>query len=304
MRKLILAAFALLVMLSTSPCLQGQTLKVSKETYVDGTLTYHYYEDPATNEWVKSGPISYTKYLKDEGGAYSEVVTGQFKNGMRNGLWSLSRKEIDYPNSGGSYTTETITSTQSFKNGVPDGPWQANSFWKSRNKVYQNGRYFWAAFDPAHHEFVSLTFVNGGARGIVTVINPKRIIISLNKNGFIVGDYTFPGVYANEEVTFNKDGMVTKYISRTPSGMIQDKQSFDPELLQNGERYLAGAIGRQQLDDLKIKADTVSITKHFLSYSTIFEEDCLILPVLGGDESYTGGSTNRVYGRYIFLERQ
>jgi len=306
MKNLILGSIVLLFDSTTYQTLYAQILKTSKENYNDGTLTYHYYEDQTTNEWVKSGSFSYTKYLKDGAGFYSEVISGQFKNGLRDGIWSLTRKKVDYPNSGGSYTTETTTSTQSFKNGTPDGQWQANSFWKSRNKLYRNGGYIWGSFDPAHSESVSLTFFNGIARGLVTYGNPKKTTLTLNKNGFVIGSYVFPGVYSNEEITFSNDGIVTKYVSRDRSGRVQNKENFDPALLQAGEKYSVGTISRQQLDELKIKADTVSITKHFLSYSTIFEEDCLILPTLGGDKSYSDGvaSTvfNRVYGRYIFLE--
>src|SRR5438067_5815117 len=104
MKKTII--YWVLLMVSTQS-LTAQTIKTFKQEYNDGTMIYHYYENPETSEQVKHGAFSYTKYLKANPGIYSEKVTGQFKNGYRDGIWSFVIRRIDYPNSGSSYTTET-----------------------------------------------------------------------------------------------------------------------------------------------------------------------------------------------------
>jgi hypothetical protein len=186
---------------ATTP-LYSQILKTFKENYDEGNVTYQYYENRETSEQIKHGVFSYTKYLKADAGTYSEVIRGHFKNGNRDGLWSFSIKRIDYPNSGGTYTTEITTSTQPFKNGIPDGLWKINSFWKVRDKVFWNYHYIWGKFDPVHVESASLTFVNGVATGTFIFNNPKSTILHLNKNGFIVGNYIFPGVYNNSSLKY------------------------------------------------------------------------------------------------------
>lgn len=284
----------------------AQTLKIFKQEYNDGTMIYHYYENPETSEQVKHGAFSYTKYLNAHPGIYSETITGQFKNGYRDGVWSFAIKRIDYPNSGSSYTTETTLSKQSFKNGIPHGLWNVSSFWKLRNLVYFKGAYVWGTFDPAHYETASLTFNNGIASGLVTHGDPKLTIIHLNKKGFVVGNYIFPGTYGNAEITFSSGGVVTKFVDRDKSGKVQSKLNFDTELIQTGEKYLSGAISKQQLDELQIKADTVNIS-NYINYSDVFELDYFIFPTLGGDKSIfdDGYKTvnTRIYGRYILFER-
>jgi hypothetical protein len=295
-----------MLFLISTQSLTAQVIKTFKQDYNDGTMIYHYYENPETNEQVKQGAFSYTKYLKANPGIYSEIVTGQFRNGYRDGVWSFTIRRIDYPNSGGSYTTETTLSKQSFKNGVPNGLWNVSVFWKLRNQVYFKGAYVWGAFDPSHTETASLTFNNGIATGVVTHSDPKLITLHLNKNGFVVGNYIFPGAYSNSEITFNGNGIVIKFVERDKSGRVESKLNFDNALIQTGENYLAGKISKQQLDEQQIKIDTVKIS-NYANYSDVFEQDYFIFPTLGGDKSiFDNGTTtinNRVYGRYIFLER-
>ena len=53
-----------LLMLSAQS-VTAQTLKTFKQQYNDGTMIYHYYENPETSEQVKHGIFSYTNVLCD-----------------------------------------------------------------------------------------------------------------------------------------------------------------------------------------------------------------------------------------------
>ena len=68
----------------------GQTLKTMTSDYNDGKITYQYYEDSKTSEFIKQGLFKFNKPLKDEngGGTYNETITGAFKNGFKDGVWT------------------------------------------------------------------------------------------------------------------------------------------------------------------------------------------------------------------------
>jgi len=279
----------------------GQTLKTMTSDYNDGKITYQYYEDSKTSEFIKQGLFKFNKSLKDEngGGTYNETITGAFKNGFKDGVWTFSIIKLDFPNNDGSYTTATTNLTQTFKEGVANGEWKLNSTYKSRNKLYRNGGYIWSVFGKVYTEFASTNFTNGYATGVTTYKDSESSTsktITLNKDGFLVGPYIFQGNYENSEIVFNGEGIVTKFVARNSSGNVTSKMDFDDELILTVQKYVKGEITNEQIKQAHIKVDTIKAT-NYVDFGNIFEHDYFFLPDLKGDK------VNNTYGRYILAEK-
>lgn len=279
----------------------GQTLKTMASDYNGGKITYQYYEDSKTSEFIKQGLFKFNKLLKNEngGGTYNETITGAFKNGFKDGVWTFSIIKLDFPNNDGSYTTATTNLIQTFKEGVANGEWKLNSTYKSRNKLYRNGGYIWSAFGKVYTEFASTIFTNGYATGVTTYKDSESSTsktITLNKDGFLIGPYIFQGNYENSEIIFNGEGIVTKFVAKNSSGNVTSKLDFDEELISTVQKYVKGEITNEQLRQTYIKVDTIKAT-NYVDFGNIFEHDYFFLPDLKGDK------VNNTYGRYILAER-
>lgn len=279
----------------------SQTLKTMTSDYDDGKMTYQYYEDSKTSEFIKQGMFRFQKSLKDEngGGTYKKTITGTFKNGFKDGVWIFSLIKIDFPNDDGSYTTGTTYLTQTFKEGVANGLWKLNSSFKMRSKIYVAGRLSWGVFGKTYTEFASTNFVNSYATGITTYKyynSSSSKTVSFNKNGFLIGNYIFPSGIANIEVTFNNYGVVTKNVVRDSSGNVTYKTDFDNELIMTTGKYLKGELTNEQFKQSQIKMDTIKAT-NFIDFGNLFEHDYYFLPYLKGDK------TVNTYGRYIYAEK-
>jgi len=279
----------------------SQTLKTMSSDYEDGKMTYQYYEDSKTSEFIKQGFFKFNKSLRDEngGGTYNETITGAFKNGFKDGVWIFTIIKLDFPNNDGSYTTATTNLTQTFKEGTANGEWKLNSTYKSRNKLYVNGHYSWGMFGKAYTEYAITNFTNGYATGVTTYKDAQSLsskTITFNKYGFLIGNYIFQGNYDNSEITFNDEGIVTKYVVRNSSGNVTSKTDFDEGLILTAQKYLKGEITNEQLMQNHIKVDTIKAT-NYVDFGNMFEHDYYFLPDLKGDKS------NNTYGKYLLAKR-
>lgn len=285
-----------------------QTLKSETIDYgfcasSNGKATYQYYEDPTTAQLIKHGTFTFSENRKGDYGNYTVTISGKFKNGLRDGLWSYSIKETDFPNYNGTYTTGTFSSVQNFKDGLPNGAWTLNNSWKARDRRYSNGIYIWGNYEPVYIESASTLFKDGVATGLTSYnVNGKKHVITLTDNGFMTGTLSEELGGTKTEIAFNANGVMTKYVERvSSSGTVLNKLDFDPESLEIGSKYLSGQISKSELDDLYLKVDTV---KGILDdMSILFEHDYFYLPGIDGDKSIFPQGSSRVYGRYIKVQR-
>ena len=125
----------ILVLMITLQISYGQTLKTETEKYKDGVITYQGYEKSETMDFIKHGTFKFVENLKGKYGSWNVLVTGTFKNGLRNGLWTYSIKQIDAENNDGTYTTGTLLYTQIFKDGNPDGLCNYKNTYKTREII-------------------------------------------------------------------------------------------------------------------------------------------------------------------------
>ncbi|MCB9425893.1 MAG: hypothetical protein H6584_02520 [Flavobacteriales bacterium] len=244
---------------------------------------------------------------KNEGGTYNESITGAFKDGFRDGAWHFTITKVDWPNSSGTYTTETTTSVQSFKSGTPHGLWKLNSTYKTRPKIIVYGRYVWGAYDTPYTEYASTNYSNGHLTGVTTsklADKKTAVTVTINQHGFLTGNHVFQMTYENEEVTCNEKGILTKMVRRDKKGNVKSKYDIEPELLQIAEKHLKNEITTTELKEKRIIVDT-SYANEYTNLQYIFERDHFVLRHLGGDKTYNAkkSSLQRNYGMYIVASK-
>jgi len=255
----------------------GQTLKTEKEKYKDGIMTYQGYDKSETGEFIKHGTFKFVENLKGKYGSYNVLVTGTFKNGFRNGLWTYSIKQIDAENNNGSFTTGNLLYTQMFKDGIPNGLCNYNNTYKTREIICDYyGHCKWGIYSKIENESANFNFKNGKAIGIVKFkINGIAKVLNLNQNGIIM-DKTLKvlnGATWTIE-TFN-NGKLTRTIEKIDGGSV----------LSN---YIP--------DSINVRLDTVGINYLYTDgLGELFIND--YFNHWGGDKTITeSGYLNRFYG--------
>jgi len=266
---------------------QKRTLKTGTMEYCTGTdfcgkATYQFYIDPSTSSEIKHGTFKASGISKSDYGFSSFSISGQFIDGYRNGLWIFIQQRKDMPIQGGSFSTGKLKSTQSFKNGLPDGKWRLHEIWKTRDLFEINGKSVWGHFSDNIIDTAFTTFKDGIAVGITYC---KRYgdesRATLNNNGFVTGNYIDP----SSKSTFNSYGVMTKY----------EGQQIDTAVIRKVNMYLEGKISKSKLDELSIRVETTTDLLEFIS--GMFEQD--FFKGAGGDKTMESQGQKRIYGRRI-----
>jgi hypothetical protein len=305
----------------------GQNLKTYSGEYENGQVdkgkaVYTYYEDSKTLEYVKQGLFKYNLNVKDDYGTYSENISGNYKNGKKDGLWNYLISKTDYPSSSGSYFSGTIKLTANYTNGQPNGLWSYNCQLKHRDKTY-NG---WTNFVTNKPESVKASFKNGKLVGTISFINSpeyadyNNITGQFDQNGFLTGKWIFKNP-ENEKVLEIKNGILRSFVIREiSSGQIINKEIDDQEMTLLKDDFASGKLQLNDLQNKDINVDTISAVKNDLFNSeTSFNLNLFLHRYIGGDDSYfykefdnslndynqkTGWFDNRNYGKIIMFEKK
>jgi len=262
--------------------LKKGTMEYSTGTDFAGTATYQYYQNPNTMNEVMHGTFKASGLSKSDFGYASFSITGQFIDGYRNGLWTFIQQRKDMPIQGGSFSTGILKSTQSFKNGLPDGKWRLHEIWKVRDLFEINGKSVWGHFSKPIIDTAFTTFKDGMAVGITYCKrygDESRAI--LNNNGFVTGNYIDP----SSKSTFNSYGVMTIY----------NGQQLDTAVIRKVNMYLEGKILKSKLDEMSIRVDTTFDVLEFIP--GMFEQD--FFQGVSGDKTRESQSLKRIYGRRI-----
>lgn len=173
----------------------SQTLKTYKGPFTltgvndDGTATYTYYEKEDGSR-IKNGSFSFIYTGKGNLSGYNFTAKGEFKNDFRNGPWIVTVSLKDFF-SDGYYVTGTMTLSNNFKNGHPDGIWKYTATSKKRK-----GRINYATNQISYEPFMY----------------PENITQTMEfSEGLPIGHFVYKSIMNNEivdniEATFDSLG--------------------------------------------------------------------------------------------------
>ncbi len=185
----------------------------------DADVSYNYYEDSSHN-YVKNGLFKLTFIGNGNYKGYHENIQGNFKNGLKNGIWIYDYNNNDiYQN--GNYVTSTIKLIANYKDGLPDGLWNCIVEGKYRTKKYnrKTKKYEFGAWLSSLSENMSSKFKKGVLVDNLTIVKKENekitetTNINFNDSGFFNGKY-YTKDANNEEVSEYENGFLIKSIVR------------------------------------------------------------------------------------------
>jgi hypothetical protein len=238
----------------------------------NGKLIYSYYEDPVSNRFIKEGPFSYNYSGQgDDEGGLKLTITGSYSKGLKTGTWNYTAQLTDY-SVGSEYQTGTVTFVANYKNGYADGNWKQVRSYKTRNKVYRRGQYFWEQFGPVKTMTINLNFKNGKLVGIASINDDFanfKASGSFDQNSLAIGKWIVNDRDwgQNKELTY-KEGVLLETIFRENSGVVSGTSNYR----DNYESYLTTKNkSLTELEDSGIIIDTIcgekcAATSHLLEY--------------------------------------
>ena len=271
----------ILVLMITLQISYGQTLKTETEKYKDGVITYQGYEKSETMDFIKHGTFKFVENLKGKYGSWNVLVTGTFKNGLRNGLWTYSIKQIDAENNDGTYTTGTLLYTQIFKDGNPDGLCNYKNTYKTREIICDYyGHCKWGIYSRIENESANIIYKNGKPIGLI-----KYVINNIPKT-----------------LKLNQNGLIAEKSLKIINGAIWTIETFDNGKVTRTIEKMDGSgtiLNNELPDSIDFRLDTVGINYLFTSdLRDLFVND--YFNHWGGDKTVTEqGILNRSFGLCI-----
>jgi len=133
-----------LMLITCNTIVIAQTKKTYNGVFENGKAIYQYFENNDL-ERIFDGSFSYTasinsirnKKIGVENDSY--LITGQYKNNMKNGMWS-EKKTYSLDGNGNNYLTNIFSGN--YENGLKVGKWTYNSKGVKDSKTYEKITYF------------------------------------------------------------------------------------------------------------------------------------------------------------------
>jgi len=286
------------------------TIKTFKGELLSGKVVYTYYEDPTTGNYVRHGAYKYTDYKSEDGGIYSALFTGNYKNGFRDGIWKYVITEKDILYTTGSYKTGVLVLTISYKDGMPNGAWNYSDNSKFRDHISTRNGWIWGAYENSKPENVTANFKNGVVTGLFKLNSIfKSVSGQFDDRGFMTGKWIIKDLGVSQTDMEAMNGIVKRFTKvNIRSGNIMSKSSYSKELLQFHTQI--PNLSSKEIEALcmerKIRIDTLA-TSELFKYEDFFEKDVFMRSDIGGDKTYApdkGGfcTDTKNYGFYILVE--
>lgn len=286
----------------------SQETKQFKGNFQDGLVdpgqaTYQYYEK--NGEIIKNGLFTYNRLSKSDDGSYSTKISGNFKNGLRDGKWTFSITFNDWNNGTGNYVTGSISLSSSYINGLPDNQWIYTENSKSRIKNNTINGFVWSSFTSPQSSKAVVNFKNGILNGELIFENllvTDNIKCFFNENGFVTNSLSIqysPVYNSKADIEYYKNIMI-KYTE------LSDRDGFKNNLkLSQEDILLIQAVADKGVpkDDLaknRIKLDTVQLITLNDFKSNIYNE-LFINEYIQGDLVYNG--ENKFGGMHILTTK-
>ncbi len=291
------------VLMAQTPVLQTTKTNWPQE----GDVVYSYYVSPAGDE-IQHGSFKLTQSDKiSNGGTYLRVISGNYKNGYKDGVWTYTVNEKDYGRDN-YYTTGTIKLVQSFKDGIPHGQWSYNCNIKRRELLYNGSGYSWGAYIDPELTNVSCSYNNGKMTGQLLFKNDKMNLTgNLNKDGHCIGEWLIKdGVYTTRFKTSN--GFITMYNMKGNYSSASEVINPSPQILSLIDSLNTGTASIDEVDKRELQVDIVNLKSLITNLDTYLNgEGIFSMDVIGkGDKSYgdLNGKALRHYGDFMIIKPQ
>lgn len=297
--------------------LMAQTLKTYSGEMIDaildkGKATYTYYEKG--NEIIKHGKFSYT--WKDEqpiqvgdkkiNVSLKKTINGNYKDGLKDGIWTYSVNFIDYAlshahvgdysiPSSSTYSTGSISMQSSYNSGIPNGNWSYTETFKTRYAIPKPyNTWVWSGYSQNSNITLKAQFNDGVLTGNFVYNNPyanEASNFNIDNKGFLIGTGIFDNLGKKTTLTF-QDNMLIKEV-QSDGSEINIKTNFTEELKDPNFDYVRDSISISGYLDSKMDYFR---TNRYFNYKTLMGSEELI----GGDYFY---KHNVVGGAYYKIDK-
>ncbi len=166
------------------------------------TANYSYYKDSKTAKQIKHGSFRYNVKIKNTGARLYRNITGEYKDGWKQGLWNYSYTTKDYnTNNDGFYYSYNVELKANYENGWPDGEWYYTAFVKRRKAIRSSGATKWEAYEIVQNVRIMLNYENGVLVDSLWIRNDQGmdVFALMDYQGFLQGDFSI--IQGNENMT-------------------------------------------------------------------------------------------------------
>lgn len=292
-------------------CLQvkAQKLVTYNGAYDDGRLQngsaiYTYYEDPDSREYVKQGAFKYSFKGVGSYTGFDQTITGNFKEGLKNGLWKYTITMKDF-GTNNSYSTGSITLQSNYKDGYAHGKWIEIISYKKRSKLLTRSGYIWGPWEQLQTTSIEMNFDNGFYTGNVTIndgFKNKKINGKYDDESYADGTWTMTSPSGSKEYVY-KDKCYYQFLERDSKGQIvpqymgyengasqyQNIVKFEKEyeLVKKALLYSEAERIDNGYSFVNTSSWATDLIKEYVN--SLFENQYFLYKYIGGDLSYEKG---------------
>jgi hypothetical protein len=270
-----------------------------------GIVTYKYYEDSVTHEFIKNGDFKYTFTGIGEYKGYTQIITGRYKNNLKEGKWTYSIVKNDYQESmnENKFYSGFISMTSNYINGYADGNWLYVSSSKFRSKINKYPSFIWSEFSKANIDTINANFAQNLVIGKLHVFDNSRNFygtayfdkFSMCSNNWRIQDNIIDAI---NEITFNS-GFKSQVIKRKVSTQEVNDNSDNSSQFKTYLNYLN--LIDSDTEKQYYKVDTISTINsqyYFNDYfDMLLDNEFFLYKSIGGDFAYE----NKFKGSYEIL---
>lgn len=283
----------------------------------DGQLSYSYYEDPKTYEYIKNGKFSFS-FISGNSANFNKgmeiKITGNYLNGFKNGLWIYNITFVDFK-IGDYYHTGKKTITANYINGRLNGRFLYDYSDKIREWKSTFGGGFWTPFEPLKTRKFEANFQKGKLLGKMTAVSmginfKTDMSCNVDDSGYLHGDFTYLDRGYNNDIKIKYwHGLRISSLTREISTGEITKRFTEDTLKVNAYKYYFLTDSAEYSDLAEhgydfSEANSFGVYGDDMGYSMnqIFNDEDFCFKELTGDLSIGNDREGIIYGYYVSLE--
>lgn len=295
----VLFAFILVSSTSTSQTLHKATGQLSFNDK-EGVVTYSYYEDANTHQWIKQGKYSFVSNMRNNyGGTYNLTISGNYSKGLKDGIWVYSISLRDFIlmrniNLGdlevGYNATGTIKLTQSYKKGLPDGIWFYSSNVKGRSAKTYFGKVVFGSWETLLNTTFSLGFKDGVYHGAFKLQDYSNSIKFEGnfERGYPDGEFTYNTKNSITKTTYKKSYLFSETSRDLSDGSLSKTSNAEAQMVINDKIQGITTIESLEVCCFTLENENIFDKYHYgrILENTINNTNDFPFDMIGGDLSY------------------